>query len=291
MVFRLEGSDLHLWDDKAEHVVRWGKGVCRAAARLGALNALNWLQQHNNPMFGSCLEDSMCVFAAAGGSVDALRWLGGPHAGWNEETCEAACQGGSLPTLKWLRRNGCRWDEKSGEAVIKRRDLEMLTWLRHSSAPFTEAFAQTAARHGDLPTLTWLHQAGCPYGAGVLEAAAEHGHLEILQWGRQQVLPPIPWAYTAAYRAVEHSQVQCLEFAIAHGCPWWPKHDAPAFPRNDILMCCYRLGAPLPQYALRRVAHQTVIVTALCLVNTGVALPAFIVSDIAKLVYHELLTS
>ena len=288
MIFRLEGSDLHLWDDGAEHVVPC-RGVCCAAARLGALSVLHWLRPQGN----SCTSKStLCIFAAAGGSVDVLRWLGSPHLNWSEATCEAACQGGSLPTLKWLRRNGCPWDKTSGEAAVKRRDLEMLTWLRHNGAPiFTKMFAQTAAYHGDLPTLRWLHQAGCPYGAGVLKAAAGRGHPEILQWAQQEVVPPLPWTYRVAYHAVERSQRRCLEVAIAHGCPWWPFHDAPAFPCDNILMCCYELRAPLPQYALRRVAQKVLVSVTLCLVKTRVALPAPIASDIAKMVYHELLTT
>ena len=83
VIFRLEGSDLHLQDNEAEHVVRWGRGICRAAARMGALSVLNWLQQHGNPFISG---STLCIFAAAGGSVDALRWLGGPHPDWNEKT-------------------------------------------------------------------------------------------------------------------------------------------------------------------------------------------------------------
>ena len=164
----------------------------------------------------------------------------------------------------------------------------MLTWLQHNGAPFDDETARIAAAREDLPTLTWLHQAGCPCSAG-LEAAAWRGHLDILKWGRQQVVPPIPWTYRVAYYAVEGSQRPCLEFAIAHGCPWWPKCNAPAFPCNSILMLCYGLRAPLPQYALRRVAQKLLVTTTLCLVQKRVALPAPIASDIAKLVYHELL--
>ena len=258
----------------------WGKGVCRAAAHLGALGVLKWLQHHDNPyIFGL----DMCTFAAAGGSVDALRWLRGHHCYWDARTCEAACQGGSLPTLKWLRRNGCRWDGRSGQAAVARGDREMLTWLHQNGAPFTEGTAQTAACRGHLPTLTWLHQAGCPCDARVLVAAAEQGHIEILKWGRQHVVPPIPWTYPVAQRAVEHSQMPCLEFAIAHGCRWWPLHNAPEFPCDDMLMCCWRLRAPLPPYALRRVVQKVTVTATLCLVKGAVALPAPIASDIVKL--------
>ena len=288
MVSRLEGGTLHLWDGEAEHVVHWGAGVCLAAAHLDALGVLKWLQQHGHPDF--CWT-RLWVFAAAGGSMDTLRWLRSHRCDWSALTCEAACRGGSLSALKWLRCNGCDWDERSLQAALRRGDREMVTWLHQNGAPFDWSTALTAAYYGDLPTLRWLHQAGCPCDAGVLEGAARHGHLDILQWGRQQVVPPIPWTYRVAYCAVESSQSHCLEFAIAHGCPWWPKRDAPGFPCTGILMLCYRLRAPLPEYAVRRVAAQKVRVTAtLCLVSTTVALPVPIASDIAKLVYDELLT-
>ena len=280
VVFRLEGSDLHLWDDEAEHVVRWGRGICRAAAHRGALGVLKWLQQQDNPFV--CGLD-VSIFAAAGGNVDALRWLRGHHCYWDARTCEAACQGGSLPTLKWLRRNGCRWDGRSGQAAVARGDREMLAWLHQNGAPFTEGTAQTAALRGDLPTLTWLHQAGCPCDARVLVAAAEQGHIEILEWGRQHVVPPIPWTYEVAQRAVEHSQAPCLEFAIAHGCRWWPLHKVPECPCDTMLMCCWKLHAPLAPYALRRVAEKVTVTATLCLVKGAVALPAHVASDIVKL--------
>ena len=279
VVFRLEDGDLHVWDDEAEHVAHWGRGICRAAARLGELGVLNWLQQHNNPyVFGV----EMCILAAAGGHVAALHWLRSHHCHWNARVCEAACQGGSLLTLKWLRRNGCGWDETSVQAAVRRGDHKMLTWLHQNGAPFTEDTAQTAAYCGDVPTLTWLIQAGCRCNARVLETATEQGHVNVLRWGRQLVMP-IPWTYRVTYLAVERSQVPCLEFAIAHGCPWWPLHNAPDFPCDNILMLCWRLHAPLPPYALRRVAHQVIVTATLCLVKGSVALPAHIASDIVKL--------
>ena len=250
MAFILEDDNLYVRGGEAEHVVYWYGGICRAAARLGALDVLRWLQRHDNPRI---FESEMWMFAAAGGSVDTLRWLRSHHCSWSAQTCEAACQGGSLPALKWLRRNGCGWDERALEAAIIRGKREMLTWLQENGAPFNKGTAWIAAHSGNLPTLTWLHQAGCP------------------------------WTYHVAHCAVEYSHIPCLEFAIAHGCPWWPMHDAPGFHSDDILRCCWRLRAPLPLYALRRIAQRITITAVLCLVKGAVALPASIASDIVKL--------
>ena len=95
-----------LKDRHTRGVLQSKRCLCKAAARSGQLEVLQWARESNCPW-----DYMTCAYAAKGGHLEMLKWARENGCPWNSLTCEGAAEGGHLDVLKWARENGCPWGE------------------------------------------------------------------------------------------------------------------------------------------------------------------------------------
>ena len=76
--------------------------VCRAAARGGHLEVLQWACANGCPW-----DVWTCRYVTCYGHLEVLQWARANGAPWDAETCAVAAEYGQLEVLQWLRANGC----------------------------------------------------------------------------------------------------------------------------------------------------------------------------------------
>ena len=78
----------------------------RTAIMGGHIECVKVLRAHSVKQFDST-DTNMCLWAAAGGQLEMLKWMReqNPQWAWDTDTCFAAAYGGHLEVLKWLRAN------------------------------------------------------------------------------------------------------------------------------------------------------------------------------------------
>ena len=77
------------------------------AANLGYLSLLK--DRHTRGVLQS--KRCLCKAAARSGQLEVLQWARESNCPWDYMTCAYAAKGGHLETLKWARENGAPWNE------------------------------------------------------------------------------------------------------------------------------------------------------------------------------------
>eukprot|EP00904_Undaria_pinnatifida_P007971 jgi/Undpi1/4303/HiC_scaffold_17.g07669.m1 len=158
-----------------------------------------------------------CFNAVARGRLEMIQWaLGalGQYSGWRESLCMAAAAGGSLRILKWARANGCPWDHFTCSEAAGSGNLDILHWARENNCPWGTGTCTKAAEGGHLDILQWARAHGCRLFNHTCSAAAGSGHLDILQWARSE---NCPWDTHTCSHAAEGGHLGVLRWARAHG--------------------------------------------------------------------------
>jgi len=135
-------------------------------------------------------EEDICMYAAANGHLDCLKYLHENNFYWNALTCNGAAKNGHLDCLMYALENGCRWDEST---------------------------CMYAARNGYLDCVMYAHKKGCPFHTWICSAAASVGHLNILIYLHQN---DCSWDDYTCKSAAKNGYLDCLMYAIKNGCPY-----------------------------------------------------------------------
>ena len=187
-----------------------GPKICKAAARAGKLEVLQWARANGCPWSATCSK------AAAGGHLEVLQWAHANGCPWNELTCSEAAKGGHLAVLKWARANGCPWDELTCSEAAARGHLAVLKWARANHCPWWDIYiCADAAKKGHLKVLQWARANGGTWGA-TCSIAAARGHLAVLKWAHAK---GCPWNELTCSKAAEGSHLKVLKWALTHGAP------------------------------------------------------------------------
>ena len=117
---------------------------------------------HGNPALFEKHKNYICVYAAAEGHLEVLKWVRQNGCPWNKRTCAYAALGGNLEVLKWARQNGCPWDNLTCENAARGGHLEVLKWARQNGCPWDEFTSFYAEKEGNLEVLKWARENGCP---------------------------------------------------------------------------------------------------------------------------------
>jgi hypothetical protein len=162
--------------------------TCSNAVLGGHLDVLRWAREHGCPWFA----DSTSADAARYGHLKFLQWALANGCTWNDKRiCESAAEGGHLDVLRWARENGCPWDHQTCLGAARGGHVEVLRWALDHHCPwghFNLLYCCAAlGRGGDaaaLHMLQWLREYGFPgwNGNSIRASAAEHGHVEVLRW-------------------------------------------------------------------------------------------------------------
>ena len=110
---------------------RDGERCTTAAAAGGQLDALRYLRGR----WQCQLAPESAVWAARGGHVDVLRWLASQGLEMDARACAAAAAGGWMEALQFLRTSGCEWDESTCALAAVGGHLEVLKWARSQDPP------------------------------------------------------------------------------------------------------------------------------------------------------------
>ena len=129
-------------------------GLLYKAAESGDVDVMEWLCNEQGVQGGE-LPESLHYFAAKFDRVAMLEWLrdNGPPRD-DLDTLKAAAAGCSLEALKWLRADGCEWHG----SVCARASVG-----DESTYDLFDAASNTPPRVGLMTTLEWLLTNGCPW--------------------------------------------------------------------------------------------------------------------------------
>ena len=117
--------------------------VCRAAARGGHLEVLQWACANGCPW-----DVWTCRYVTCYGHLEVLQWARANGAPWDAATCAYAAKEGHLEVLQWLRANGCPWNKMTCRWATEGGHLEVLQWLRANRCPWSKWTRLEATRRG-----------------------------------------------------------------------------------------------------------------------------------------------
>ncbi|WZN64194.1 putative ankyrin repeat protein [Chloropicon roscoffensis] len=220
------GGSVEVLEYLLESGSEFDRNVCMGAAIGGRLEALKWLRDQDPP----CPWDAgTCAYAAAGGHLDVLKFLRAqdPPCPWIEDTCAYAAKGGHLEILKWLRAQDprCPWSELTCAWAALGGHLDVLKWARSQdpACPWSEETCREAARNGHLDVLKWARSQDppCPWDRHTCFAAAYGGHLEVLKFLRAQD-PPCPWDMRTCWGSAYGGHLDVFNWLRSQDppCPW-----------------------------------------------------------------------
>ena len=110
--------------------------ICRIAARVGNLSALQWVRNPVTPKgrseeLKSCPWDTLvCSEAAAGGLLELLQWARSEGCPWDSITCSNATRAGHLQIFQWARSLDCPWDIYTCFSAAIGGHFAVLQWVR-----------------------------------------------------------------------------------------------------------------------------------------------------------------
>jgi hypothetical protein len=177
--------------------------ACAAAARLGALDMLQWFDEARI----NWKHQSVYTAAAECGSMEIILWLTERGAVFDTQTMKAAAKHGYLDICKHLRSQGCHWDD---HVTFAAKTLEILKWLHENGCPWDVdmtllmmpdrpirkyVIAESGTSVSKLSEL--LNLAGIEFNSYIGKRLREEGAKwpNILKYGRQVWKPEmIEWA-------------------------------------------------------------------------------------------------
>jgi len=184
--------------------------VSRMAAKIGAIDVLEWLETKGGLAVSTSLQraaesgqikvlrwlaekplgrdtllllgDTCIDLAATGGHQAVIEWLCGQGADITTTAMRNAATGGHRHLAEWMRERGCEWDARAIQMAAKGGHQSLVEWMRGQGCEWDDGATQAAAESGHLDLLQWLRQRGCPWDRYVFEAAGKGGHVAVMEW-------------------------------------------------------------------------------------------------------------
>ena len=155
------------------------------------------------------------VDAAKAGDIESLqRLMSLPDFEWDPDTTAFAAEYGHLEVLKFVYENGCPWAFYTCSSAAYGGHLDCLKFAHEHGAPLPSYTTDGACSGGNLDCLIYAYEKGCPVGEHTSRLAASR-NLECLQY-----LHSIrcPMDVTTSIYAAKAFRLDCLRFALEHGC-------------------------------------------------------------------------
>jgi hypothetical protein len=187
------------------------------AARSGSISMLDWLKaggrsgfnyrtyqgaaegghlaalQHVHSLGCGWGDESILLYAAAGGSIDVVEWLQQQHGIGiiHAEALQWAATSGHTSMCKYLRSVGCDWDAAACRWAGEGGHLDTVRWLREAGCPWVlKDVCKGAARCGNTNVLDYVVEQGEVLDAEVLSEALNYAgmynKLQSALWLRQR---------------------------------------------------------------------------------------------------------
>lgn len=217
----------------------WPQHICCAASKNGHIECLKYLHDE-----GCNWSDEVCSAAAQNGHLGCLKFLHDSGCPWSTDTCSYASLNGHIECLKFLHEQGCPWDARScdcsasnGHEVCLLYAMEegcvcttqaaclaaagghlhilhiLVPWVEE---PWTETIVKEAASNGHIECLEYLYSAGCALDYVAPKYAAWFGQLHCLKYLHEH---EHLWAASTTTMADVDGNMDCLVYAVEHGCP------------------------------------------------------------------------
>jgi hypothetical protein len=155
--------------------------------------------------------------AAKAGDLDAIvRMMASPDFEWDDETTAFAAEYGHLEVLKFAYEHGCPWVIHTCSSAAFRGKLDCLKFAYEHGAPLPNFVSAGACSGGNLECLIYACEKGCQVDENNSRLAASRS-LECLEY-LHSIQCPMD-VYTSIYAAKEF-KLDCLRFALEHGCPF-----------------------------------------------------------------------
>lgn len=193
-----------------------------------------------------CPTDRMAgVLAAKRGHLHVLKFLYDKHCIINEKTMDAAAEGGHLDCITFLHSTGVMWDKVTVHQATLFNHLDCLIFLLDQGCPISDDTINAACSHGNeevfdlimkrcnfvprerfglkavnsgkLDRVKLLHSMGVPMTKETCVHAAWGNHLDILTWLHETL--HVEWTKNTTEFAAEYGSLECLRYAVEHGCP------------------------------------------------------------------------
>ena len=215
---------------------------CRRLVVKGHLDLLMWKSSRatneNGYAFGSSQDEDcvLCDYAAVSGHLRVLQWLHlGQGCSWRSNLCDLAAKHGHLKVVSWLVKQGCPLTCDVAKDVAKSAalcgNLKMLQWVleyekeHQKESSLSEALLAFAAQGGHIAVVKWLRSQGCPWDSNACASAVAGKRFGMLMWLRTPQTPGAevcPWDASVTYTAATRGRRRELQWAVCHGCPYWP---------------------------------------------------------------------
>jgi hypothetical protein len=195
---------------------------------------------------GQTLEENLADVAVTHGSIEELEWLtrSAPSAlNLRSNWVYVAAAASQHHIIDWLAEQLQDNVPIQMNGVLTGSSIMHSMQSKGSAAPQTEtALVLEAALNCSLPMLQLLHSRGIGrWSAAVYElimsSAGMAGNLEALQWASHlapTVWPWRLWEYSKWNADTTCWQLNCLQWAVAQGCPWGYQPDELCRPVSDI---------------------------------------------------------
>jgi hypothetical protein len=123
------GGHLHVLKYLAAKSVTIDATACAAAARIGALDILQWFDEAGIKW----KHRSVYIAAAECGSIEMMHWLTQGGAVYDAQVMKTAAENGHLDICKHLREHGCQWNS---QVTLAARKFEIIKWLHENGCPW-----------------------------------------------------------------------------------------------------------------------------------------------------------
>lgn len=212
------------------------ESICQIAAKEGHIDFLQFAVTHGAPLSAKVMES----LVSRTGSLSLIRemrekgctsihrfdlsimyFFSGP---WNGDSIVEARD---FEVLQYLIENGCPFTTRRGwKATLNAAATGNIQFLRylmeHNVRCHKSIMARCPGYQRNKPknesftmVIKYLHGRGYQWSAKVSAFAARRGNLELLRFIHENQLL---WDKNTCNNAVRYSQLECLEYAMKHGC-------------------------------------------------------------------------
>jgi hypothetical protein len=152
--------------------------IARAAAAGGSIEMLKWVHES-----GCNFDKAICDSAVyGGGHIHVLEFLSAHGFELTADVSTAAVNTGNIKVLQWLREQGCPWNSYLQSHAAGSGSIDMILYLKEQGVAFTDDSMCCAVEAVDLVMCQRLLAEGCSWDKEVINLAVRESHLDILRW-------------------------------------------------------------------------------------------------------------
>jgi hypothetical protein len=199
-----------------EHGAPWDAQTCgKAANSAGGLKCLAYAHEHGCPWDAYTL----CRLAMKG-AFECFKYALQHDCPYTVDVATAAAKH-SLPSLQYLRDHGYPWDPQACMTVAIHLGLrDLLVYLRSEDVAWPADALRVITLTGTVPFLHLAHDNGLPFDCATASALATHSNsLDHLKFLHEH---GCPWDHVVVFCAAYMGFLDCLQYALLHGCPVVP---------------------------------------------------------------------